>query len=337
MPRWGRSWRSGLLKATGVRLVTRIVGGYKDVTMSSQADLDRFYENLIASIRASGGVCAITSGMACVLYHVAQSTKDCDVLCSEAAVGPFLSQLAQTTLDGATCSYRGHITPPLDARWLKGGWTSHFEWKAADITAYLDVFGVAPRASSPWVTELNGRLAGMHTVAEMKRTDRLKDWPFATALGVKMIEAGDLRGWLHLFDATTLRQTKDTAPCPEEIRRARPLLTLLDEDSPRLQAAVFAEMVYWQQLDHIRMRVYEAAVRQYFMAVKKDAAADVPDFLTQHRTRVGHAEALLPQSPLRDYGIDRLIAEARVATLPVVASGALDWLPDIATHFVGLE
>ena len=222
--------------------------------MNSQADLDRFYEDLIASIRASGGVCAITSGMACVLYQVAQSTKDCDVLCSTNSVEPFLTQLSQTILNGASCSYRGHITPPLDARWLQGGWTAHFEWKAADATAHLDVFGVAPRASSPWVSELNGRLAGMHTVAEMKRTDRLKDWSFATALGVRMIEAGDLRGWLHVFDTPTLRQLNDTAPCPEDLRRQRPLLTLLDEIGPRLEAAVFAEMIFWQQLDRIRMR-----------------------------------------------------------------------------------
>lgn len=304
--------------------------------MVSQADLDRFYEDLIGSIRASGGVCAITSGMACVLYQVAQSTKDCDVLCSGPTTEPFLSQLSQTTLNGVPCSYRGHLTPPLDARWLQGGWTSHFEWKSADATAHLDVFGVAPRASSPWTTELNGRLAGMHTVAEMKRTDRLKDWPFATALGVKMVEAGDLRGWLHIFDAATLRHVKDTAPCPDDIIRARPLLALLNSNDPRLEAAVFAEMIFWQQLDRIRMRIYEAAVRKYFMAVKKDASADVLDFLTQHRVRVAHAETLLPQNPLRDYGIDRLIADARAATLPVVAPGALNWLPDITSHFVGL-
>lgn len=305
--------------------------------MVSQADLDRFYENLIASIRTNGGVCAITSGMACVLYQVAQSTKDCDVLCAASSVDPFLVQLSQTKIDGVTCSYRGHLTPPLDARWLQGGWTSHFEWKNADVTAHLDIFGVAPRASTAWATELNGRLAGMHTVAEMKRTDRLKDWPFATALGVKMIEAGDLRGWLHVFDAGILRNLKETAPCPQDILHTRPLLRLLDDNDSRLEAAVLAEMIYWQQLDRIRMRVYEAAVRKYFMAVKKDASADAADFLMQHRVRVTHAEALLPQSPLRDYGIDRLIAEARTSTLPVVAAGALDWLPDIAAHFVGLS
>lgn len=130
---------------------------------------------------------------------------------------------------------------------------------------------------------------------------------------------------------------KDTAPCPDDILRARPLLTLLNSNDLRLEAAVFAEMIFWQQLDRIRMRIYEAAVRKYFMAVKKDASADVSDFLTQHRVRVAHAENLLSKSPLRDYGIDRLIADARAATLPVVAPGALDRLPEITSHFVGLS
>src|SRR5712691_9683529 len=245
--------------------------------MISQAELDRFYENLVATIRSKGGVCAITSGMACVRYHVAQSTKDCDVLCQTDSAELFLAELCKTKFEGVTCSYRGHLTPPLDARWMRGGWTSHFEWTSDVANAHLDVFGVAPRASSPWVADLNGRLVGMHTVAEMKRTDRLKDWPFTTALGVKMIETGDLRGWLHIFDAQTLRNLKENAPCPDNILCQRPLLTLVMADDPRLEAAVVAEMNYWQQLDRLRMRVHEAAVRKYFMSVKKDASADAAD------------------------------------------------------------
>ena len=43
--------------------------------MVSQADLDRFYETLVESVRSAGGACAITSGMACVLYGIAFSTQ----------------------------------------------------------------------------------------------------------------------------------------------------------------------------------------------------------------------------------------------------------------------
>jgi hypothetical protein len=305
--------------------------------MISQAKLDRFYEDLVSTVRANGGVCAITSGMACVKYGVAESTKDCDVLCSVDSAADLLDVLAKTTFAGAGCGYRGHLTAPLDARWQRGGWTAHFQWKNEFIPAHLDVFGVAPRASSPWQAEEQGMLAGMHTVAEMKRTDRPKDWPFANSLGIKLLEAGDLRGWLHIFDAETLRTLKPRVPCPPNMVAQRPVLQLVLADDRRMDAAVFGESIFWQQLDRVRLKVHEAAVRKYFMAVKKDAEADADDLLTQHAVRVRHAEALLPRCPIRDYGIARMITEARDAALQLVAPGALDWLPDATANFVGLE
>ena len=149
----------------------------------SYAELEQFYEGLVARARRRGIVCAITSGMACVAFGVAQATQDCDLLCAPAAAGKLLDLLGEASLHGQLPSYRGHLTPPLDARWLRGGWTSHFVWDAASTEAYLDIFGVAPRGSSPWEAELQGFYAGPHTVAEMKRTNRDKDWPFVTALG----------------------------------------------------------------------------------------------------------------------------------------------------------
>lgn len=305
--------------------------------MISQAELDRFYENLVSTVRANGGVCAITSGLACVKYGVAVSTKDCDLLCSVESTSRLFDVLATTTFAGASCAYRGHLTAPLDARWQRGGWTAHFQWKNEFIPAHLDVFGVAPRASSPWQSEQQGMLAGMHTVAEMKRTDRPKDWPFANSLGMKLLEAGDFRGWLHIFDAETLRELMPRIPCPTDIVALRPTLQLVLDQDRRLDAAVFGESVFWQQLDRVRLKVHEAAVRKYFMAVKKDADADGGELLTQHAIRVRHAEELLPRCPIRDYGIARMITEARDAALQLVAPGALDWLPNVTANFVGLE
>ena len=114
------------------------------------AELEQFYEGLVARARRQGIACAITSGMACVAYGVAQTTQDCDVLCAPDAAGKFLDLLGEASLHGQLPSYRGHLTPPLDARWLRGGWTSHFVWNAEGAEAYLDIFGVAPRGSSPW-------------------------------------------------------------------------------------------------------------------------------------------------------------------------------------------
>ena len=219
---------------------------------------------------------------------------------------------------------------------MRGGWTSLFEWKSDAGFAHLDVFGVAPRASSPWTADVHGLLAGMHTVAEMKRTDRRKDWPFATALGAKLLESGDLRGWLHLFDADLLRQMVTRVPCPPDIVAQRPVLELLIADDPRLDVAVFAESMFWQQLDRLRLRIHETYMRQFRSAVTKDSEVDHADLRIQHRVRLQHAQNYLPQNPLRDYGIDRLIAEAREATLRFVAQGSLDWLPDASRNFVGL-
>jgi hypothetical protein len=181
---------------------------YRRFMPLSYAELEQFYESLVARARRRGIVCAITSGMACVALGVAQATKDCDLLCAPDAAGKLLDLLGETSLHGQLPRYRSHITPPLDARWMRGGWTSHFVWNATGAEAYLDIFGAAPRGSSPWETELQGFYAGPHTVAEMKRTNREKDWPFVTALGVKLLETGDPRGWLHLFNWDVLTQSE---------------------------------------------------------------------------------------------------------------------------------
>ena len=305
--------------------------------MISQSDLDRFYEGLLTDVRVRGGTCAIAGGMACVQYGVAQSTKDCDVLCSVEALSTLLDVIEESNFLGARGSYRGHLTAPLDRRWLAGGWTSHFEWQAADAKPHLDVFGVAPRASTHWSQGISGLLAGMHTVAEMKRTDRGKDWPFASALGTRLIADGDLNGWLHIFEVETLEALFETVPLPNEMVAKRPALQLLRDRDPRLRRAVFGEMTFWQELDRHRIRLHEATVRKYMLAVKRDPDADVPDLRTQHAARLRHVEALLPRCPILDHGIERLIEDAKQSASQLLAPGILEWLPNVTEHFFGLR
>jgi len=297
------------------------------------AELERFYEGLVARARSRGIQCAITSGMACVAFGVAQATKDCDLLCVPDSAGEFLKLLGEASLSGQMPQYRGHLTPPLDARWLRGGWTSHFLWNVPHLDAYLDVFGIAPRGSVPWELEVDGFYAGPHTVAEMKRTNRERDWPFATALGVKLLEAGDPRGWLHLFNYEVLIRTAEAVRCPAAMVALRPALALLAGPDERLELAVKGEIEFWNRLDQLRMKVYERAVRPFMVAVKGDPRAGDPSLTVQHAVRLEHAERLLPTSPLRQYGIDRLIAEAQAQAGRFLSSGALDWLPDAGGCF----
>jgi hypothetical protein len=303
----------------------------------SYAELEQFYEGLVARARNQGISCAITSGMACVALGVAQATQDCDLLCAPDAAGRLLDLLDDARLGGRLPSYRGHLTPPLDPRWLRGGWTSHFHWETLGSEAYLDVFGVPPRASSPWEAELRGCYAGPHTVAEMKRTNREKDWPFATALGIKLLEAGDPRGWLHIFNHDVLLQAAEKLACPAEMIALRPVLGLLAAKDDRLEVALRGEVEFWNRLDRVRLRVFEQAVRGYMLAVKHDRRSDDPALRVQHRARVEQAERMLPTHPLRAYGLERLIAEARAQAARLVPPGALEWLPNARACVKGLE
>ena len=80
-------------------------------------------------------------------------------------------------------------------------------------------------------------------------------------------------------------------------------------------------------------QVYQTAVRSYFQAVRKDPQAESPDLDRQHEERVQHAERLLPTSPLRNYGLERLVAEAKAKAGGLLA--ALDWLPDTTPALCG--
>jgi hypothetical protein len=306
------------------------------VTSTHQAEFNSFYEQILDLARARGISCAITSGMACIAHGVATATKDCDVLCDPSAAAEFLELIGAVRFHDVAAEYRGHLGAPLDTRWQHGGWTSHFCWKTEGGDAFLDIFGVAPRASAPWNTELAGLYAGPQLVAEMKRTDRPKDWPFVTALGVKLLRNGDVRGWLHIFDHQVMLELAREIPCPPDLITRRPVLELLPTRDPRLDIALRGEMEFWQQLDHLRMQVYRQAVRAYVFAVKRDSRSDNLDLPMQHQARVEHAERLLPTSPLRDFGIDRLVAEARKSAERMAPQGSLEWLPDVSGNFFGL-
>ena len=302
----------------------------------SYAELEQFYEALVSRARSRGIACAITSGMACVSFGVSEATKDCDLLCAPDSANKLLNLLCEASLGGHLPSYRGNLTAPLDARWFRGGWTSHFAWPPAESGAYLDVFGVAPRSSSPWEAEIQGFYASPHTVAEMKRTNRDKDWPFVTALGARMIESGDERGWLHIYDEKLLRSFAETKR-PAGLLKSRPVLELAAENDPKLRAALRAEVEYWHELDRIRMNIYEKAVRRYMVEVRKSRLSPSAALLAQHELRIRCAERYLPMNPLRDYGIARMIAEAREAVAQIINPAAMAWLPNVREHFTLLE
>lgn len=298
-----------------------------------------FYEDLVRTLRDRGVVCGITSGLACVHYGVAESTNDCDLLCHPSSFEALLDLLSSTSISGVACRYRGNISPPLDSRWHRGGWTSHFEWSVAPVPVTLDVFGHAVRESSPWPEEVVGLYASPNTVAEMKRTNRDKDWSFITALGVRMIEAEDDRGWLHIFQAEALAELLLERRCPAKIRALRPALDLAAEQDPRTIGAINAERRYWEELDRRRIRLMERLLRPYVSALRKARHGRDAPLMEDHTLRLELAAAHLPQNPLKDYGLKKYVEEARSALVDqeLVPASALACLPDVMIYFEWLN
>ena len=299
----------------------------------------QFYEDLVRELRSRGVIAAITSGLACVHYGVAETTKDCDLLCHPASFDELLKLLAETKIAGHSCSYRGNISPPLDARWHRGGWTSHFEWVLDSSAVTLDVFGHALRESSPWTQDVLGLYAGPHTVATMKRTNRDKDWAFITALGVRMIEADDERGWLHIFKPDTLAELLETHTCPPETAARRPALQLAVNGDPHAVGALHVERLLWEQLDRVRIRILERYLRPYVASVRKARPAQALPLQEDHLLRIDCARQHLPANPLKDYGIQRHIedAKAALADTGLLSEKALTWLPDVMVYFEWLN
>ncbi len=291
------------------------------------------YTEIVDQLKEQGVLCAITGGLACVQFGVAHYTEDCDLICAPNDAAQLLNLLRQKTYENAPCLYRG-LTAPLDERWLAGGYTAHFYWLGKSVDQpFLDVFGLPPRLSSAWQDQRQGIFAGPNTVAEMKRTKRRRDWDQATALGLKMIQAGDQRGWLHIFDAPTLQALMARSrPGPEQLTQ-RPVLRMALDQNPLLARAVQTEVDFWSHLDRIRLRVYEQASKPYARAIRRDLKSKPTDLMTQHQILLDNAEKLLPRLPINDYGWKRMAREARDATAVGLDPQLLEYLPDVAAHF----
>ena len=306
--------------------------------MIAYAELESFFSDLVATAQSRGITCAITSGMACVHFGVAATTKDCDVLCDANCADAFRALLEGVSLHGLLPQYRGFLTPPLDARWLRGGWTSHVSWKTKPEETCLDVFGIAPRGSSAWEKQLAGIYALPNVVAEMKRTNREKDWPYATALGGLMLEAGHLQGWLHLHDLEALRASFSHHAIPVPISDMRPLLRLAPfDDTPRMKRLLMAERAFWGELDEIRIHIYQEFLRPYTNAVRRQSRGrrEMP-LAESHDIRLACAAEHLPQTPLRDFGLKKMVLEARTNVNSTVGPDVAEWLPAAEFNFFGL-
>lgn len=168
----------------------------------------------------------------------------------------------------------------------------------------------------------------------MKRTGRDKDWPFLSALGVKLVEGGDPRGWLHVYDEERMADLLIQHPdIPNGIVESRPLLQLLLQGDARLAAALRLERTFWMDLSKLRVREYERLVRPYLAAVRTASARKTLSLLEDHQLRVDCAEKHLPPLPLNPGILETMIATAKTSTLVGMTEDMVVWLPNVIPNF----
>jgi hypothetical protein len=202
-------------------------------------------------------------------------------------------------------SYRAICGAPLEQAYLGSGWTSHLaitDWDTHEH--HLDFFGNAPRVRELERDVSNPDFAARTVVAQMKKTDREKDWPFVFALGRQAMAMGDVRGILHGQEAGWLIDAWTQVPenSRDELIRQRPLLRLIETSPRRLRRAIVIEKHIWSSINRERYGIYQRLWKEFYRQWRRESDFQWPcptSFLEQHRRLHEAADRYsLPESPL---------------------------------------
>jgi hypothetical protein len=286
------------------------------------APLD-FLKIFAGQLRGAGISFAITSGMACVHYGLQQTTKDSDWIIPSADLGRLRNLLSR--LEGELppwrVSYRQICGAPLEEEFMRHGWTSHLSvWDSAGSMEHkVDIFSKPPRVRSEEMSLDQEGWASPHVVAQMKKTDRDKDWPIVNGLGRRLWLSGLPLGLLHITDMDLLVQAWSSLDdqTRKQMAQRRPLLNSLS-DQPALTGAhwdllLLVERLLWERVNHQRYSRYANSWKNFYRSWRREHPiwpTNEP-FVQQHArlldaTRMYH----LPADPLASIGPGRLVQAA---------------------------
>jgi hypothetical protein len=137
----------------------------------------------------------ISSGQAVVLHRLAIMSKDGDWIILEDTE---TTKHIISVLERFGARYR--FGAPLDSRWLAGGWSSHFEFMHNDMRIRTDFVARPPRISHErlekiWREQRTRKIpfVDLHDLAELKKTNREKDYAILGELARRMIPSLGLR------------------------------------------------------------------------------------------------------------------------------------------------
>ncbi len=238
----------------------------------------------------------LAGGPAVVLHRLAIMSKDGDWVLREE---PEATEHVLLVLQGYKARYR--FGAPLDMRWLAGGWSSHLEFQWRGMRVRTDFVTRPPRLNEESLQRIWLHAEGQETpflgaieLADMKKTNREKDYPVIGEFARKMTDADSQilysRSARDLIELA--KQHPDRIQC---LSAKRPALTAVGQGREALEAALDVER---RQL----IRANEERLARY-MDASKSWAAVWPALSRQmeglalpeaHRLMVRQAEVSLP-------------------------------------------
>ena len=257
------------------------------------------YLELTREFNAGALRAVICSGQAVVLHRLAIASKDGDWILREE---PAALEHVLGVLESHGARYR--FGAPLDVRWMSGGWSAHFEFRHSGLRVRTDFFTRPPRIGSEWLARMwreqegrNPPFTDARTLAEMKKTDREKDYPFIGELARLMTDPRDrLRYSRSAQDLIELGRSHPdllAALTPE-----RPLLARLAEGRRALAEAIQLEMLDLIEANERRLvafRTASAAWASRWPSLSREV--DSMSLARAHAKIVAYALEVLPQSP----------------------------------------
>lgn len=260
-------------------------------------DPTNIYVALTREFNAGGRIRAvISSGQAVVLHRLAIMSKDGDWILKEdeESLDHVLRVLAQ---HGARYRYGA----PLDLRWMRGGWSAHFEFRDQGLRVRTD-FVTRPARISPeelvnlWKAQ-EGRdlpVVDVLPLIEIKKTNREKDYAIIGEL------ARRLQNPTHQILCS--RSARDLMLLAEQHRELvgelgvkRPVLGAINQGRDALEAALDAERRRLMRANEMRLLSYMTAAEPWGR-LWPELSVNLMDMPLQqaHDMMVRHAGGVLP-------------------------------------------
>ena len=255
------------------------------------------YFELTREFNRLGPVAVLASGQAVVYYRLAIMSKDGDWIVRDTAdaCSRVLSVLSER-------SARYRPAPPLDARWLRGGWSSHFEFfDAAERRLRCDFVSRPPRISPSAIQAMFQKSAGedlpvvdRQTLIRLKQTGRAKDYAVIGELARQLPPNEEIAWTTDVDRILELAASTAGASSRPSVRAA-----LEGEGRAAVVAALAQEIDEMQRADRDRLAVYERAAEPYLAEFRRMGLNRLP-LAVAHEEACRLAEALLPERPTED-------------------------------------